>query len=354
MRWHQRGLNERTGMSREQAYALPYPFDRSGVSRGKAGFLCYEALPDNAVAMLQDVVSQGGDRPAVAELDGESLSYAELWQRAAIVAGGLRAQGLNPGDRVMIELANGVDWVIAYLAILLARCVVVPINIRLAQPEVDYIRDNSGASYSFQPGLGMPSGEPLIDDTADLEDVTGIYYTSGTTGRPKGVMISHANLLSNCENLKRDMQIEGDGFHSLCCLPLFHIAASVCQLLLSLYVGGSVLIMRTFNASEFVDELCRAEINAVVGVSSIYALMLKQADIVQRDFSHIRWGLYGGVATSPELVKRLVGLFPNALLSNTFGMTEACGNMLFLPHAQTLTDPDSVGFPSPTVEVRID
>ena len=90
------------------------PFDTSGIELGPDGIKRYAGLPRNVVDMLQATVEQHGDRTAVVELDGPSVTYAELWDRARRVAGGLRAHGVDVGDRVALQIGNGLDWALAF------------------------------------------------------------------------------------------------------------------------------------------------------------------------------------------------------------------------------------------------
>lgn len=122
------------------------PFDTSGVEVGADGISRYTAVGGTVVDMLRATVERHAERTAIVELDGPSITYGELWDRALRVAGGLRDAGVRPGDRVAIRLGNGLDWVLAFWGGHLAGAVVVPMNTRLAEPEVEYILGDSGAA----------------------------------------------------------------------------------------------------------------------------------------------------------------------------------------------------------------
>jgi acyl-CoA synthetase (AMP-forming)/AMP-acid ligase II len=207
------------------------PFDTSGIERGQDGIARYRGLRQNLVRMLRASVDAAGAREALAEAgdDGTVLvrvTYQELWDRATRVAGGLRAAGVQPGERAAIRLGNGVDWVYAFFGSLLAGAVVVPVNTRFAEPEVAYVLSDSGASYVFEPGAALPDGPPLALDTAGHDDLAAIFYTSGTTGFPKGAMTTHANFLSNIETCMRIGVFEKDSdrvYTTLVSVPLFHV-----------------------------------------------------------------------------------------------------------------------------------
>ncbi|CAA9241781.1 MAG: hypothetical protein AVDCRST_MAG57-1526, partial [uncultured Blastococcus sp.] len=129
---------------------MAYPFDRSGIDEGSDGIRRYRDLPQNLVVMFRSVVDRRPDGEALVELGGERVTYRQLWDRAARVAGGLRAAGVQPGDRVANRLPNGNDWVYAFWGTLLAGAVVVPVNTRFAEPEVRYVVDDSGAAFVFE------------------------------------------------------------------------------------------------------------------------------------------------------------------------------------------------------------
>ena len=217
------------------------PFDTSGVERGSDGISRYANRPDSLVHMLQATVERVGDRLAVAEVGGDRLTYRELWERAARVAGGLRAEGVERGDRVAIRLPNGLDWVLAFWGSQLSGAVVVPVNTRFKESEAQYVIDDSGASYVFG---ALPDGEPLVVDDLGPDDLAAIFYTSGTTGFPKGAMTSHANFLSNSENAVRCVGIDRDGGEdhaTIINVPLFHVTGCNSQLVLLHELGGTRL-----------------------------------------------------------------------------------------------------------------
>ena len=188
-----------------------HPFDESGIVRGADGVARYQNRPQSMVEMLRGSVEKWSGNEAVVEVGGERLTYRHFWDRAARTAGGLRALGIQPGDRVAIRLGNGADWCIAFFAIQMAGAVGVPVNTRFMESEIDYVVKDSGSKFVFLPGVPLPQGESLVVGNQEQKDVAAIFYTSGTTGFPKGAMITHEGFLSNIETSRRVSLLPFDG-----------------------------------------------------------------------------------------------------------------------------------------------
>jgi long-chain acyl-CoA synthetase len=329
-------------------------FDLSGVTRGADGIKRYDVLPANLVHMLGASVERRGAAEAVAETGGgPRLSYRELWDRAARVAGGLRGLGVQRGDRLAIRLANGIDWVLAFFGSVLADAIVVPVNTRFTEEEASYVITDSGARYVFAPGTALPDGHPLVVDDQDLADPAAIFYTSGTTGFPKGAVTSHGNFLSNAETCRRALYVTPDDLRTLISVPLFHVTGCNSQLLVAMYVGGTAVIMPAFDVGVFLRAIEEERIDTMVTVPAIYWLAISQPAFAGIDISAVRSVSYGGAPIAPELVARLAKAFPQARLGNGFGLTETSSVATFLPH-EFVAHADSVGFPAPVCDLRLD
>src|SRR6266566_2551759 len=168
--------------------ALLHPFDETGVARDSSGVKRYTDLPGSVVELLRASVERDPLQEAVVELDGPRLNYRQLWDSAARVAGGLHAAGVGRGDRVAIRHGNGVDWVRAFFGTLMAGGVAVPVNTRLTGPEVEYVINDSGARVVLVPEVALPDAEPYVVEDLTRGELAAIFYTSGTTGFPKGAM----------------------------------------------------------------------------------------------------------------------------------------------------------------------
>jgi len=332
---------------------MPYVFDRSGTEVGPDGMRRYTGLPRNLVQMLHAAVDEHPDSEALVELGGERVTYRQLWDRAVRVAGGLRAAGVVPGDRVANRLANGNDWVYAFWGTLLAGAVVVPVNTRFVEPEMRYVVEDSGAAYVVEPGATLPDGEPLEVTDQGHTDLAGIFYTSGTTGFPKGAMTTHENFLSNIETCLRCLGLPREPLSTLISVPLFHVTGCNSQLLVVTAVGGTSVIMPVFEVGAFLRAIEEEHVSVLTTVPAIYWLALQQPHFAEVDTSSVRSLSYGGAPIAPDLVHRVKEAFPTARVGNGFGLTETSSVSTYLPDEYAAEHADSVGFPAPVVDVDV-
>ena len=331
------------------------PFDQSGIERGSDGVARYLGRPGTLIEALRATVDRVPNDEAVVELGGERISYQQLWDRAARVAGGLRGEGVAPGDRVALRLGNGVDWVLAFFGGLMAGAVVVPVNTRFAAEEVAYVVGDSGARFVFEPGKGLPDGKPTLFEGARPDDVGALFYTSGTTGFPKGAMLTHANFNSNTETARRvvNLPVDGRGVRNLISVPLFHVTGCNSQLLPTIEIGGTTVIMPAFEVQAFLRAIRDEHINLLVSVPAIYWFAIQQPNFGELDTSAVRWLSYGGAPIAPALVHQIMEKFPNARVGNGFGLTETSSISTFLPHEYAAEHADSVGFTAPVVDLDL-
>jgi long-chain acyl-CoA synthetase len=334
------------------------PFDMSGVEREADGIARYVDRPDSLVHMLRASVERNPGGVAVAEVGGERLTYAELWDRAARVAGGLRDAGLEPGDRAAILLRNGMAWVLAFWGVQLAGVVAVPVNTRFKEPEIEYVVSDSGAAHVFKPGVNLPDGEPTAVEDLRADDLAAIFYTSGTTGFPKGAMTSHANFLANTENAIRCVGIdrsEGPHLATLINVPLFHVTGCNSQLLVVNELGGRAFILpNALDLEGFLRTVSEERIEMLTSVPAIYHALTRHPRFAQTDLNHVRWVSYGGAPIAADAVHKIMEAFPTARVGNGFGLTETSSLTSYLPHEEAVEHADSVGFAMPVVDIALD
>jgi acyl-CoA synthetase (AMP-forming)/AMP-acid ligase II len=334
------------------------PFDASGIERDAQDVAHYVGRPPSLVHMLRSSVERDPDATAIVEVGGGSLTYQELWDRSARVAGGLRAKGAGRGERVAIRLPNGLDWVLAFFGAQLSGAVVVPVNTRFTDQEAQYVIDDSGSVFTFAPGEALPDGAPVVEDGLAGDDLGAIFYTSGTTGFPKGAMTSHENFLTNSESavrcLRLDRASQGPRIASLVQVPLFHVTGCNSQLIPLLDVGGRVEILTNpLDVDGFFEAVGEHGVNHVVSVPAIYHALVRHPKFAELDVGNVHWASYGGAPIAEELVREIQHAFPNARVGNGFGLTECSSLATFLPHEEAAQHADSVGFAMSVVDLAI-
>jgi acyl-CoA synthetase (AMP-forming)/AMP-acid ligase II len=185
--------------------------------------------------------------------------------------------------------------------------------------------------------------------------VAALFYTSGTTGRPKGAMVTHENFLTSVECVIRCRELPRTPEQAtLISVPLFHVTGCCSQFMTQATVGGTSVIMPRFDAASFLAAIPEYGITLLTSVPTIYELALRHPSFPTTDVSSVRTLSYGGAPIAPELVHRLMAAFPGARLGNGFGLSETSALATFLPHEYTAEHADAVGFPTPVNDVRID
>ena len=330
------------------------PFDESEITRGADGIARYRNLAPNLVAMLRSTVEKTPDSEAIVEAGGPRIRFRELWDRASRVAGGFRASGVERGDRIAIRLGNSLEWCVAFFGAQLAGAIAVPVNTRFSEPEVAYVVQDSGSKFVCMPGEPLPEASPIAVEDLAPEDVAAIFYTSGTTGFPKGAMTTHEGFLSNVETCRRVVPLPFDGSaRTLVSVPLFHVTGCNSQLLPGCASGGATVIMPAFNVQAFLKLIGDERITSLTSVPAVYWLAIQQPNFGEIDTSGVRWLSYGGAPTPPDLVARILDSFPNARVGNGFGLTETTSVATFLPHEFARLRPETVGFAAPVVDLKL-
>jgi acyl-CoA synthetase (AMP-forming)/AMP-acid ligase II len=329
------------------------PFPQEAVTRGVGGVPHYTDVPATLLDMLRAHVDARPDAEAVVELGGERLTYAQLWERAARVAGGLRAGG---GDRVAVRYPAGANWVLAFWGTVMAGGIAVAVNTRSARPEVEFVLGDARVRADLAADTPLPDGDPYVAEDLTADDVAALFYTSGTTGRPKGVPTTHKAFVTNAENMIRCLGMArdtGPALRTLISVPLFHVTACNSQLLIAAYVGGACVIMPALHLPRLAEALTVERISFLVTVPAVYSLLLRQPGFARADVSGVRTVLYGGAPVAPSLVRSLRKAFPQATLINGYGMTETASLITVLPGQDAEGHADSVGYAVPSVDLGV-
>jgi long-chain acyl-CoA synthetase len=206
----------------------------------------------------------------------------------------------------------------------------------------------------FEPGAALPDGAPYVTEGLTPGDLAAIFYTSGTTGFPKGAMTTQENFLSNCETCRRVIGFSPDvRLRNLISVPMFHVTGCNSQLLITMMLGGTTVIMPTFEVQAFLKATVEERISILTSVPAIYWLAMNQPNFADFDVSNVRWVSYGGAPTAPDVIAKLIASFPNARLGNGFGLTETSSVATFLPHEYCEQRPETVGFAAPVDELDL-
>lgn len=330
------------------------------------------------IASLYRHAHEVGERPAVIDAAG-SISYREMCERVERAAAVLAAHGVTKGDRVALLAANSVDFIVAIFAISFLGAIVVPINFRLAAEEVrQIIRDCqprcllSDDEYApmVREASSMPMlrlGEmqaegwavsddrhaPLVPELCDIRDDQAILYTSGTTGLPKGVVLSYANFLTSTMRATASWEYGLDGDVVLLSLPLFHVAGF--SIVLNNIAHGATTLLSAssnFSAESVLDTMEAHGVTQTLMVPSQWQQVVEEQLHKPRDLK-LRVYIWGASPASEHLLRSLREAFPYAKSHATFGQTETTGCGVALGHEDSLLKLGSVGLPDRNMAIRI-
>jgi long-chain acyl-CoA synthetase len=311
------------------------------------------------------------------------ISYGELYESSQSLAAGLHRHGVKPGDRVLVYLPNGMEFAQVVFAAYALGAIVVPVNIRLTPNELVYFAQDSQPAMLFyhadsapalQPvsdriaaikqvvvggkitgtlafeDLAAPSDEPLPEVPLSAEDGM-IMYTSGTTGKPKGAVITHANFIVQHAFLNAiEWGISRDD-RFLVTTPLSH-RTGLARMTNALLTGAALVIMDRFDAAAAIDLIEREGVTAVGMVPTVARMLMPFLEQDPARCASLRHVIVTGEAFPVELKRRLIALLPDAQLHSFFAMTEA-GTVSGLEHEEQFTHPTSVGRPTPGLEVKL-
>ena len=340
----------------------------------------------NWFAVLAHHADRSPDK-AITVFEGETITYGQMAERAVALAGGLAQRGVGRGEVVALLSYNCPEFLETIFAANFLGAIAMPINWRLAAPEVRYILEHSGAGALVCDELlveladaatgGMesplvracvPRQEPVdgwttlddlrstltnaVRDPMAADDVHRLMYTSGTTGRPKGVMITHANLA--WKNLGHIIEFGFTGADlGLACGPLYHVGALDLTTTSLIAAGATTIIHRAFDASAVVDELERSRVSTVWLAPAMVNAIMALPDIEQRDLSSVRVVINGGEKMPIPLIERIQRTFPSAWFADAYGLTETVSGDTFLDRDSMLRKLGSVGRPCLYVDIDI-
>lgn len=326
------------------------------------------------------------DLPCVTQ-HGITTDFGEVAQRSKRLANGLLALGVDKGQRVAILGENSLEHLLLVVAASRIGAVAVSLNHRLAPAELAFVisdaetrvllalagtedklstlREQVGSDLTvltqgaeFDAWLAQQSTEPP-SRSVSAQDALLQLYTSGTTGNPKGVVISHFNLLSLCTMNDTAAPLRASaGMAAIICAPLFHIGG-MGSMVFSIYKGLHTLLHRSFDPQQFVDDIEQYPVSNVFMVPAMIMAILQLPDIEGRDFSNLNQVFYGASPISESILRRALAVFECDFIQ-MYGMTETTGTVINLSaddHRKALAGkPEllrSCGRPSVGAEVKV-
>ena len=337
------------------------------------------------LGVLEHHASRTPSKP-LAIFGDDIVTYQGMLEWAKGLAGGLQARGVGVGDVVGLLSYNSIEFLATIFAANYLGAIAMPINWRLAAPELRYILEHSDArvlvcdetllelaneathdlhgdlvrvcvssesiaGWERFSDLGVGSARPARSPV-EGDDLHRLMYTSGTTGRPKGVMLTHANLA-----WKNYAHITEFGFTGadlgLACGPLYHVGALDLTTTSLIAAGATTIIHRTFEAADVVDEIERSRVTTVWLAPAMVNAIMALPNIEERDLSSVRVIINGGEKMPIPLIERLQRTFPSAWFADAYGLTETVSGDTFLDRDSIVTKIGSVGRPCLYLELDI-
>ncbi|MGV9296714.1 AMP-binding protein [Amycolatopsis sp. NPDC003676] len=338
-------------------------------------------MTTSVAAVLADAAARRPRHSAVI-YESEHFTYEWLWEQARRCASALRANGVRPGDRVALLLADTPQFPVAYFGALAAGAVVIPLNALSAAAEIDHVLTDSAAQFLvcaaalvvqaaeaaerlgtvlFTVGPG-PAGtvdlenaasetEP-VDDAAprNADDIAVVFYTSGTTGKPKGVMLTHRNILYNVEKMVVDPYAFSSADVLLGCLPLAHSFGQICVLLTGFRAGISIVLMSRFSERAALALMREHRCTVFMGVPTMYVKLL---DAVAKGEQVPRLDrVYSGGSALPAAIREDVQAAFGCPVYEGYGATETSCSVAY-HHPGLPFRPETVGVPINDIAVGI-
>lgn len=351
--------------------------------RASHGLEIMQLLPSiGARTFTEEVVirsSRWKDRTALV-YGKRSMTYEEMRSAILRIRNTLFLQGVVPGTRVALIGLNSDVYVLWYLSILAHGAVAIPLNNRLVAAEVSYILNHASVTHAvieteFMSLMELASGsnaQPLstieisrenwllnvsdkhytgAEPEIDEKSISAIYYTSGTTGNPKGVLHTHRSLIADALQSPVSWEYDFSDCRSLAVTPLFHIASHT--IFLPVLFNGGSLAIDNYTTQGTLDLIHKLKINTFFAVPSVLLLLVEKARQQNIVLDEVRVLMFGAAPMTISKLAEVQQLFPNASLVHGMGQTESGGTLVTLPGFLAMDRAGSVGLPMPGVEVAI-
>jgi acyl-CoA synthetase (AMP-forming)/AMP-acid ligase II len=342
---------------------------------------CFVERPGSACALLRDAAAGNPDGEAIV-CGCERLTWRELEAAVERCAAGLQAAGIVKGDRVAMLLGNGIPFPVVMFAALHIGAMAVPLSVRERTPGLAYMLAHSGARLLVY-DAGLADRLPAPDETPALahrvavtsgapaaalplmagptgappaavheEDTAIILYTSGTTGRPKGAMLTHLGICHSAMHYECCMGLTSSD-RAVVAVPMSHVTGVIALIAAMARAAATLIVMPAFKAGEFLELAARERMTHSLMVPAMYNLCLLDPAFEAARFSAWRVGGYGGAPMAPATIARFAEKLPGLSLMNAYGATETTSPVTLMPPVETAGRPDSVGCALPCADILV-
>lgn len=306
--------------------------------------------------------------------NGKKITYSALIDEVSNLSGILkREHNISQGSVVGILLPNEVFYAVSIFAISKLGAIAVPINTRLGLDTIEYILNDtqlklvltnkelaekcngvfSKVGVITTENIKNKRAKPVPRHITKKGGVAMIMYTSGTTGKPKGAMMTNENLIFNCKSAKKCFHLKSSDIH-LIVVPLFHVTGLNSQLLASVYCGSTAVLLPSYNTSEVMKLLRSHHVTILIGVPTVFILLLAKFGTELKTLTSLVKVGYAGAPMPVQTIISLKELLPQVKCYNFYGLTETSSITTVLPDSMALKFPASVGIPADNVRVKID
>lgn len=347
-----------------------FPPMRDEVHYGSRVVACFRERPRNLYALFQQTVNRAPQAEALVGAGGR-FTWAEVSAEVDRVAGAMSTLGVTLGDRVVMVMGNRPDFVITFFALFRLGAVAVPVSVRSAAAEVGYVIGNTtarlvvhdaalaalvpdGACSSVAFGaLGQGRGAlPALAALPGEEEVALILHTSGTTGQPKGAMLTHLAQIHAAMYYEAALGLTAAD-RAVATVPLNHLTGISGMICAPVRAGATLIVMETFRAADFLDLAEAERMTFTLMVPAMYNLCLLRPDFATRDLGAWRLAAYGGAPMPEPTIRQLAEAVPGLRFANCYGATETVVAPLITPPDHAIARRDYVGCALPGTVVRI-